>query len=214
MNNYLSETQIRQISNACNSIFTKETKKKLLELGKKYGLTFDGDHQTNTNKIFNFLCNELKKDTSITFGWREETFAQRMAGGWSFDTQNMFNNFLDKNEEYRNDYSFIWSFRPDNLIGEICGILRESYIYDIPDLTELYEIDNYEKHFSSKYGIQSVDKKAIKATERVLSFFDNLLMDVPNKSGFLNAFNTYLDDTTGNGFKGNKTHFHNTLFHI
>jgi hypothetical protein len=210
MNNYLSQQQINRIANICNSVFSKENKKKLKEIGNKYGLVFDNDKQTNQNLLFRVLEDKLKANTTIRWGLTKQTYAERIAGGWSYDTQLMWGTFMEQNPEYQADYGFVIGFNPEALLDTIQNVLRESFIKDAnTTVNELYHIDNYEKYFSDRYGIQNIDKKARKDGERVINFFDELLAGIPNKAGFLQALNEYINgiDTTGD-----KAHFHNTLF--
>jgi hypothetical protein len=203
MNTYLSEGQIKQIANICNTTYSKENKKKLQEIGKRYNLTFDQDRQTNANMLFAKHREKLNNDNTILWHLTKQNYAEVTRLGNNYVGQKMFNEYLEK-YDLLDEYNFIYGFNPDAIMGQIVYILKQSHIYDLPTVTELYYVDNYENFFSSKYGTSSVNQKAIKATKRVSKFFDELFEGIPNKAGVLVAISEYLQTN-------DLTALHNTL---
>lgn len=203
MNRYLSTEQINQIAGICNQTYSKANKAKLREIGTKYNLTFDQDRQTNANMLFAKHREKLNNDNSILWHLTKQNYAEVTRLGNNYVGQKMFNEYLEK-YDLLDEYQFIYNFNPDAVIEQINALIRVSGLYLNASTAELFQVDNYEKYFSKMFGVDSIDQKAVKATKRVSKFFDELLADIPNKSGVFVAITQYLQT---NDF----TELHNTL---
>ena len=210
---YISEGHLKGIAKICEHNLNPELKKTLKRLQEKYKITFTTDKRTNANLMWKAYSDEL-----MTANWRSmvtnKTYAEayRQTNSINIECSDMLKVYIEHN--YKEDYSFIFEFDPERyIINEINHIMRlaggsnangQTFYYYAENLTELLNCTDYYKFFSEKFGIQNVDKKAMKATKQALKNFDELLADIPNKAIFFQSLATYYQNN-------DLSELHNTL---
>jgi hypothetical protein len=192
---YIGENQLRQITDICEHLFTKDAKNTLKRLQDKYKIEFTTNKQTNVNLLWRAYSDEL-----LLIDWRSvvthQTYKElyNQTNGINILAGDMLKIYIEHN--HQEDYNFIWKFNPELMIEEINMSLRFAahaggFFYWSDSLSELLNCNDYYAFFSQKFGIANVNAKAIKATKNALKAFDSLLEGIPNKAIFFQALSNY-----------------------
>lgn len=193
---FLNETTIQEITNICETYITKDVKRKIRDLQKKYNIEFTLDIQTNRNLLWMIYHNELMERPDIEFSdWFNDNYPNmiRRNGGTGVHTHDCLRSFIKNN--HNEDYQFICKFDISTFREKINTISKKYGFYiEFNTLNELIEINDYHKYISDNYGIKNVDKKILKNTQRLVNFFDELLEGIPNKNNFINNYMVYTID--------------------
>jgi len=190
---YLEKSQIQEIVGQCEYLLSKVNKIELKRIQSKYNLVLTCDKKTNTNLMWQHFSDELMQNTSFKNISSNKTYKElyMQTNSHNILMTDLLKSYI--NQYYKEDYEFISEFNIYALLRDINSILWSAYMrLTCGTLNELLEVDNYFKYFDSKYGISACDKKAVKSTEKLTAYFDNLLQDIPNKAIFFQAMTEYL----------------------
>ena len=197
---------IQAIANKCDANLTKDEKSRYIAIRNKYKLPFNYIDYENENMIWKrskeLLCStpDYKLNNGKTVKQASE-HSQIIVGNclmghnddeFRHDIDIHISNFR---KDYFNikDFDFITNFDKRDLMSTIEAIYDEIGISPCPSFGELTTIDDYEKYFQSKLGIENVDKKDYANTQRIAKYFDDLFAGVKNKDNAIIAVNEYLN---------------------
>jgi len=203
---YISEAQAQQIADSLDYYFTKDIKSKLKAIQKKYNIELTTDRQTNANILWEIYHKKALTECFYLDFTTNLTYPQLFASSnniRNFFTNDLLKRFIKYNEILNAENELIWNFKIEDYIQDINNVLGQFRLYyNSESLNELLNCNDYKSFFAERYGINNASKKELKATEKALSFFDELLKDIPNKSNFFNVLESHFA-----GQELNKTHF-------
>jgi len=190
---YITKEKLNDLVEISETYFNKDLRKRIAEIEKKYGIKLTWDRQINMNLLWDVfhikaLTESKEKDYLTSLSYPKLIEANKGKSAYSND---MLSRYVSNNNEYTTDYKFVsLQFFEPSFLNVINRILRSYGLYfnsNFNTLNEFMSIGNYFSYFDKKYGIANASKIELKATEKAISFFDDLLKDVKNKNVFFYA---------------------------
>jgi len=193
---YANENTIARLVEACNAQFSKENKKKFREIAEKINANFTFDQKTNINFLYEHCHNELIKKTDTNQGKTYINLWNSYKRERNFYTNELLKPYIER--VYKDEIDFLRknTFTPfffvlgtlNQYTSEACDL---SPRIEAIDFNLFMNIDDFQEYFEKLIGKQSADIDEIKATEKIIKIFNQLLKDVPNKANIFSHMDSY-----------------------
>lgn len=193
---YISIDKIKDLSKICEETFTNEIKTNLKKLSNKYNLSFGVNRSINLKMFWQYCVNELSKDNlhKINTGQtlKEAIAINLKTGNATLMISDYVNAYIERN--YKEDYKFLMLIDSEQFMFTITQLIK-IYGFNI-DFTanDLFNVTDYVKYFTAKYGINNCDKKTLQATQNIVNFIEALTKDVKNKKSLMYAITVYMEN--------------------
>ena len=115
------------------------------------------------------------------------TFKEASQQSNKFGNASMMREYIQAHiqNNYKEEYTFLLTFNFTNTVDNIAGILKPQGLTLDFTFDELLQIDNYNKFFKLKYGIENCNKETLKATNTLINWIETITNGVNNKPALI-----------------------------
>jgi hypothetical protein len=143
--------------------------------------------------LYKYVSDKLANDTK-SYTRTGITFKEASTQSDKYGNLSMMREYVKAHiqNNYRDEYAFLLSFNFTNTLDNIAGILKPQGLRIDFTFEELLKVDNYNKFFKQRYGIENCNKDTLKATNILINWIESLTNGVKNKTALMWAINEYL----------------------